>query len=139
MLSLSDLSPFEVQRSYFLCRFAMSKRQCWECFRRRLVCDTSEPSCKKCTSAGKTCPGYGATEPLKWLAPSTNRCLTQRQKRKATGNRWCYTTTTEKTIENHKVPQEHSQVLRVNASLGELKPDDSAIVEAALYCMFPSR
>lgn len=45
------------------------KRQCWECLRRRLVCDFTLPSCKKCQKAGKTCPGYDPQKPLQWLAP----------------------------------------------------------------------
>ena len=45
------------------------KRQCWECLRRRLVCDFALPSCKKCQKAGKACPGYGPQKPLQWLAP----------------------------------------------------------------------
>jgi hypothetical protein len=44
-------------------------RQCWECFRRRLVCDFSRPGCKKCETVGTDCPGYSKHKPLKWLAP----------------------------------------------------------------------
>ncbi|KAF2264139.1 hypothetical protein CC78DRAFT_560443 [Lojkania enalia] len=48
---------------------AVQKRQCWECLRRRLVCDFGQPACKKCTSSGKECPGYDEKKPLKWLDP----------------------------------------------------------------------
>ncbi|KAK3693138.1 fungal-specific transcription factor domain-containing protein [Podospora appendiculata] len=43
--------------------------QCWECRRRRLVCDAASPVCSKCRSSGIVCPGYGDNKPLTWLAP----------------------------------------------------------------------
>ncbi|KAF2107717.1 fungal-specific transcription factor domain-containing protein [Lophiotrema nucula] len=46
-----------------------AKRQCWECLKRRLVCDYTQPSCKKCINAGRECPGYDEKKPLKWLDP----------------------------------------------------------------------
>lgn len=45
------------------------RRQCWECLRRRLVCDMTQPACKKCQKAKIDCPGYGAKKPLTWVAP----------------------------------------------------------------------
>lgn len=47
------------------------KRHCWECLRRRLVCDFELPGCKRCAASGVDCPGYGETQPIrvKWLAP----------------------------------------------------------------------
>ncbi|KAK1147251.1 hypothetical protein N8T08_001990 [Aspergillus melleus] len=47
------------------------KQHCWECLRRSLVCDFARPQCKRCATAGISCPGYGKTEPrrLKWLPP----------------------------------------------------------------------
>lgn len=42
---------------------------CWECRKRRLVCDNSQPTCKKCEKSGKACPGYGDQKPLQWLEP----------------------------------------------------------------------
>ena len=47
------------------------KRPCWECLRRRLVCDFSRPTCKKCLKTGIVCPGYGNAKPLKWLTPGS--------------------------------------------------------------------
>lgn len=43
-------------------------KQCWECRRRRLVCDFARPKCRKCQARGVACPGYD-TKPLKWLHP----------------------------------------------------------------------
>jgi len=44
-------------------------RQCWECFKRRLVCDRTLPLCKKCPKAGKECSGYNEQKPLQWVEP----------------------------------------------------------------------
>lgn len=46
-----------------------STRQCWECLKRRLVCDRTLPHCKKCTKTGKACPGYDEQKPLQWIEP----------------------------------------------------------------------
>ncbi|KAE8374541.1 fungal-specific transcription factor domain-containing protein [Aspergillus bertholletiae] len=47
------------------------KRHCWECLRRSLVCDFTQPQCKRCLATGVICPGYSETQPLRlrWLAP----------------------------------------------------------------------
>ncbi|KAJ5101380.1 hypothetical protein NUU61_003602 [Penicillium alfredii] len=47
------------------------KRHCWECLRRRLVCDNGHPGCSRCAVSGIDCPGYDAKQPmrLRWLAP----------------------------------------------------------------------
>ncbi|CAN9147565.1 unnamed protein product [Alternaria alternata] len=47
----------------------IADRQCWECLKRRLVCDRTLPLCKKCPKAGKECPGYNEQKPLQWLEP----------------------------------------------------------------------
>lgn len=47
------------------------KRHCWECLRRRLVCDGGQPFCRKCDGAGVVCPGYDDKKPLRWIANGT--------------------------------------------------------------------
>lgn len=42
-------------------------RHCWECVRRRVVCDRALPTCKKCLIADKNCPGYDEQRPLQWI------------------------------------------------------------------------
>ncbi|KXJ90025.1 fungal-specific transcription factor domain-domain-containing protein [Microdochium bolleyi] len=44
------------------------KRHCWECLRRRLVCDSGTPYCRKCVDGGVVCPGYEDKKPLRWIA-----------------------------------------------------------------------
>ncbi|KAL2856492.1 fungal-specific transcription factor domain-containing protein [Aspergillus pseudoustus] len=41
------------------------KRHCWECRRRKLVCDFTWPGCNRCARSGVNCPGYGETPPLR--------------------------------------------------------------------------
>lgn len=52
-----------------------AKRQCWECLKRRLVCDLTLPHCLKCQKKGKECPGYHERKPLQWveLGSATSR------------------------------------------------------------------
>jgi hypothetical protein len=44
-------------------------RQCWECLKRRLVCDRTLPHCRKCQKLGKDCLGYEEQKPLQWVQP----------------------------------------------------------------------
>lgn len=46
--------------------------QCWACRRKRLVCDSTRPACKKCFKRGTVCPGYGA-KPLTWVEPGQKK------------------------------------------------------------------
>ncbi|KAI3572735.1 hypothetical protein IWW34DRAFT_891804 [Fusarium oxysporum f. sp. albedinis] len=45
---------------------------CWECSRRRLVCDLGTPKCRKCRVRGVDCPGY-QHKPLQWMRPGQIR------------------------------------------------------------------
>ncbi|UQC81696.1 uncharacterized protein CLUP02_07182 [Colletotrichum lupini] len=69
------------------------KRRCWECQRRRLVCDSVKPVCNKCRASGIVCPGYDDRKPLTWLAPGKITCRTRRKGRVADKD-----TATKKTI-----------------------------------------
>ena len=61
------------------CGEKKASRQCWECLKRRLVCDHTLPHCKKCQKAGKDCPGYDAQKPLQWIQPGK---VTSRRRKK---------------------------------------------------------
>ena len=56
-----------------------ANRQCWECLKRRLVCDHTLPHCKKCVKNGKECPGYDEQKPLQWIEPGK---VTSRRRKK---------------------------------------------------------
>ncbi|CAG7556482.1 unnamed protein product [Fusarium equiseti] len=45
---------------------------CWECSKRRLVCDLGTPKCRKCGVRGVDCPGY-QHKPLQWMRPGQTR------------------------------------------------------------------
>ncbi|KAI0202801.1 fungal-specific transcription factor domain-containing protein [Astrocystis sublimbata] len=46
-----------------------ARQHCWECQRRRLVCDSTRPICNRCRTNGIVCPGYGEQQPLRWVKP----------------------------------------------------------------------
>lgn len=45
------------------------RQRCWECIRRRLVCDNGRPRCNRCKTSGIDCTGYGAKKPVQFLEP----------------------------------------------------------------------
>lgn len=45
---------------------------CWECSKRRLVCDMRTPKCQKCRVRRVDCPGY-QHKPLQWMRPGQTR------------------------------------------------------------------
>lgn len=76
----------------------LPRRQCWECLRRRLVCDSGQPFCKKCHTAGVVCPGYEDKKPLKWVTPGRVTSRNRRTKPKEGGG----DTTTKKQQQRKK-------------------------------------
>ncbi|KAK3984173.1 C6 zinc finger domain-protein [Cladorrhinum sp. PSN332] len=58
------------------------RRHCWECLRRSLVCDSTRPTCSRCSSSGTQCPGYGHVKPqrLRWLSPGAVKSRKKRSK-----------------------------------------------------------
>jgi hypothetical protein len=65
-----------------------ANRQCWDCLKRRLVCDFSLPHCKKCVKAGRQCSGYDKKKPLQWVESgqilSRKRCKAPSKERGST-------------------------------------------------------
>jgi hypothetical protein len=107
------------------------RRQCWECHRRRLVCDFSLPGCRKCYTAGVECPGYGEKKPLKWVPAGE---VTSRPRKK----------TIQPTTTKQHVAEDRSdgQVVALSLSVprDRLVTEPGAIVEAAYYfntCILP--
>jgi hypothetical protein len=58
----------------------VDRPHCWECRRRRLVCDGVQPVCTNCRTARIVCPGYADKKPLTWLAPGQVMSRTRRKK-----------------------------------------------------------
>lgn len=71
------------------------KIHCWECRRRRLVCDSTRPACTRCVTTQVDCPGYGKTKPLRWRKPvqvstySKHRVMARRPKDGAKAGLMC--------------------------------------------------
>ncbi|RHZ60851.1 hypothetical protein CDV55_106235 [Aspergillus turcosus] len=107
------------------------RRQCWECHRRRLVCDFSLPGCHKCYTAGVECPGYDEKKPLKWV---TSGEVTSRPRKKTVQQ----TTTKQHVSEDRGDSQVEAWSLSVPRD--RLVIEFEAIVEAAYYyntCVLP--
>ncbi|KAK2831897.1 hypothetical protein FQN49_007058 [Arthroderma sp. PD_2] len=65
-----------------------NKLQCHTCRKRRVRCDSGQPSCQKCMARGIECLGYGKQKPLVWLEGGGNQnqylkesCLPARERR----------------------------------------------------------
>ncbi|KAK4189062.1 putative C6 zinc finger domain protein [Podospora australis] len=123
----------------------VSAEQCWECRRRRLVCDGVQPVCKKCRTTGIVCPGYADKKPLTWLAPGQVISRPRRRKANGTPSNQILKRTTQ-TTDTRTHSQESGDSGRyfhkVLAQLGvqELRPESCDIIEAMMYYnahMFP--
>ncbi|OJJ42470.1 hypothetical protein ASPZODRAFT_29198 [Penicilliopsis zonata CBS 506.65] len=74
-----------------------TRRHCWTCRQRRLVCDFTRPACRRCTADGRACPGYAAVKPvrLEWLVPgrisSRGRRQQQQQQEEEQSRNGCET------------------------------------------------
>ncbi|KAH8891722.1 hypothetical protein GQ53DRAFT_687319 [Thozetella sp. PMI_491] len=62
---------------------AAAKKHCWECLRRRVVCDSWQPVCNRCRHAGIVCPGYDGEKSLKWLPTGKVASRTWKRKKRA--------------------------------------------------------
>ncbi|KAK2732047.1 hypothetical protein CKAH01_01993 [Colletotrichum kahawae] len=106
------------------------KRHCWECRRRCLVCDFTEPACRRCSTAGVECPGYGDVKPmrLEWLAPGrvVSRGSRRKSKRQSDGENRCQVNNFASRSE--EVPAKISYV-----PWFEMKTDVCALPQAAEY------
>ncbi|KAF4199804.1 hypothetical protein CNMCM8927_004685 [Aspergillus lentulus] len=96
------------------------RRQCWECHRRRLVCDFSLPGCRKCYTAGVECPGYDDKKPLKWVTTG-----------EVTSRPWKKTVQQSTASEDRSDSQDETWSLSVPRY--RLVAESGAIVEAAYY------
>lgn len=104
------------------------KRHCWECLRRRIVCDFTQPTCKKCLQAGVQCPGYGDKKParLRWLSPGKVASRRQaRDRNSGTGNG------------RHAIVVATGGVGHGIAPRSDMETEARALLEAVDYCDSP--
>lgn len=127
-----------------------NNHQCWECRRRRLICDGQVPVCTKCRTAGIVCPGYADKKPLTWLAPgrvvSRNRkpktatSLPTGRKKKTNDKSLAQDSTrAAHTTQSHQDTNKslYKLDLRLLPKVVDLRPKAWDIIEAAAYCGFP--
>jgi hypothetical protein len=119
---------------------ANPRRHCWECQRRRRVCDFSLPSCNKCIAAGIECPGYGEKKPLRWVAPGKVTSWTRQRQRPVNPQDRSRSAgaaaSNEETTEDMQVISQRpeNQALDSRIPLAKLTTDSCAALEAVLYC-----
>lgn len=127
------------------------KRHCWECMRRRLVCDSAPGACNKCKNRGVVCPGYDDKKPLKWLTPGKVLSKPRRPKNAAAGDAAIVTSlvpkaTSQKKIKTKNKPRDESQLDKSATPAMYLeqtaveryqmhRSDVSDIVQAVAFCM----
>lgn len=104
------------------------KRHCWECLRRRLVCDSTRPACNKCSKSGSQCPGYGDVKParLRWLPPG--KVISRQQKRDGTA---------DPETDKHLTETATKNVAEVISPNFETNTEITALLEAVEYCTSP--
>ncbi|KAK4122880.1 hypothetical protein N657DRAFT_664693 [Parathielavia appendiculata] len=79
-MAVSAVDGNSTQPQCMMAVLVAERLQCWECRRRRLVCDSTQPVCTKCQAARIVCPGYADKKPLTWLAPGQVMSRTRRKK-----------------------------------------------------------
>lgn len=124
------------------------RRQCWECQRRRLVCDSARPVCSKCKTSGVVCPGYEDKKPLVWLAPGKVKTRTWKRKSPPANKNKDDVSSRESSKEQSG--SELAKAVRSEVSSArtghlvhlfpghELRDETCDIIEATLYCKSPN-
>lgn len=104
------------------------KRHCWECLRRRVVCDSTRPACNKCSKSGSQCPGYGDIKParLRWLPPG--KVISRQQKKNGT---------TDPESQRHPIAMTANKVDELISPKLSMDAETSALIEAVEYCTSP--
>ncbi|KAH7409786.1 fungal-specific transcription factor domain-containing protein [Phaeosphaeria sp. MPI-PUGE-AT-0046c] len=108
-------------------------RQCWECLKRRLVCDHTLPGCKKCQRAGKECPGYDEQKPLQWVQPG--KVTSRRGKKNSPPKIYAITVEPPKCTE---LESESTQISKPTQSIPPIDPFFDKIQSQSIFNPFQS-
>ncbi|KAF6836215.1 C6 zinc finger domain protein [Colletotrichum musicola] len=109
------------------------RRQCWECQRRRIVCDAVRPVCGKCKATGVVCPGYEDKKPLTWLAPGKVKTRTWKRKTPAKKGETTATKGSPQAMALAKAQREQKEKEAAIVFGRDLRSDMCDIVEATVY------
>ncbi|WYZ38172.1 hypothetical protein EsH8_III_000086 [Colletotrichum jinshuiense] len=114
---------------------APERRRCWECLRRRLVCDAVKPVCNKCRVAGIVCPGYDDKKPLTWLAPGKVTCRTRRKSRVSENDSKAKSNTSKSKENQGKTIRKEKEIRKVSELIfhSALRTDVCDVYEAVQY------
>ncbi|KAJ5152016.1 hypothetical protein N7492_010311 [Penicillium capsulatum] len=126
------------------------KRHCWECLRRRLVCDFEVPGCKRCAKSGVDCPGYGETPPMrvKWIGAGKPKTKAKAQQHKGasnspkSGNAGPKSTSPEESHAESPVVNlnQSDDIQKLTLRGSNLKTDFHALIDSVEYynsCIYP--
>ncbi|GAP92431.2 putative C6 zinc finger domain-containing protein [Rosellinia necatrix] len=111
------------------------RKHCWECLRRRLVCDSVRPVCNRCRKNGIVCPGYGEQQPLRWVKPGRVTVRNRRRpkagstttaKRARVAKRTPDSTDDDPVVDGDAVDQSSSTTSDLSSSDGELQSQSVA-------------
>lgn len=108
-------------------------QHCWECRRRRLVCDATRPVCKKCQDSKIVCPGYDEKQPLRWLKPGRVTCRTRKSKAGGGGSR----KDAAESGEGSGTATKYGELIHEEVKLitnFEMVTNTEIVVQAAYYC-----
>ncbi|OLN96703.1 hypothetical protein CCHL11_02335 [Colletotrichum chlorophyti] len=128
-LALVNVAPPQHQE---LMGAGRQRRHCWECQRRRIVCDSALPFCGKCRAAGLVCPGYEDKKPLTWLAPGKVKTRTWKRKSPAARRSNDSGGSAESSGDDSKGPTVEKHVVRLFPGIN-LRSDTCDVIEATLY------
>ncbi|KAI5922996.1 fungal-specific transcription factor domain-containing protein [Camillea tinctor] len=92
------------------------KKHCWECRRRRLVCDSAQPTCNRCRQARIVCPGYEDHQPLRWLTPGKVTSRSRRPKGSKASKAKAANASAKKSIQEEGDPEEGFEVQGISKS-----------------------
>ncbi|KAI1340712.1 hypothetical protein F5Y15DRAFT_379726 [Xylariaceae sp. FL0016] len=98
------------------------KRHCWECLRRRLVCDSAQPACNRCQRSRIVCPGYDDRQPLRWVKPGR---VTARSRRTRQTRASDVSASTGMSARSPRTQPEWESLDRSQASQAASRPDDT--------------
>ncbi|KAI8631780.1 hypothetical protein F5Y19DRAFT_492734 [Xylariaceae sp. FL1651] len=124
------------------------RKHCWECLRRRLVCDSTRPVCKRCCDNSIVCPGYDEKQPLRWVKPGRVTARTRRQRQKVDNSSCVDSSTSKNDSENENLESKFGMLSIFGAMQAkaldkilqfDITSENFAALQASYHCKYNSR